>query len=64
MLDIFSTIFYKGDKFCDFQCHLVDFSSFFTRETTFVTSALLRVSQKGAALKGKNLLPMGANSFL
>ena len=48
--------------------HLVEFPSFFTRETTFLASCLLSVhkspSEKGSILKGKNLHPLGANSFL
>ena len=44
------------------------FSAIFTKETTFVASCLLfctpAPSEKGSTLKGKNLLPRGANSFL
>ena len=42
------------------------FSAIFPRETTFVTvyiPAYLVPSEKGSMLKGKNLLPKGANSF-
>ena len=44
----FSTIFNKGDNFCDLLfavLHMVPL-------------------QRGPTLKGKNLLPVGANSFL
>ena len=49
--------------------HLVDFFGIFCREDNLlVTSYLLTQhqapSQKGSTLKGKNLLPRGANSFL
>ena len=41
---------------------------FLTRENTFVAFFTLPVyqipSKKGSTLKGKNLLPVGANSFL
>ena len=44
------------------------FSVVFTRETTFVTYRFLSCTSspfgKRSALKGKNLLPIGANSFL
>ena len=45
----FSVTFYKGDNFCDFLLIFL------------YTNPLLK---KGSALKGKNLLPKGANSFL
>ena len=42
------------------------FSSSFTRETIFVTYISVQAfpSEKEHTLKGKNLLPKGANSFL
>ena len=42
------------------------FSSFSTREKTFVVTSFLktRPSEERTALKGKNLLAVGANSFL
>ena len=44
------------------------FSPIFTREITFMTSCLLSLtlssSEKESVLEGKNLLPLGANSFL
>ena len=43
------------------------FYTIFTRETTFLPfyfPAHQALSKKGLTLKGKNLLPMGANSFL
>ena len=48
-LDRFYAISAKGDNFCDF---LFSFQ---------YTKSLLK---KGSTLKGKNLLPRGANSFL
>ena len=44
-----SPILYKGDNFCDIL---------------FIFSDKQFPSEKGSTLKGKNLLPMGANSFL
>ena len=45
-----------------------EFSAIFIRETNFVVSCLLLCIRsgfwKGSTLKGKNLLPLGANSFL
>ena len=50
---------------------MVDFPPYFTRGTTLVTSCFgystcEAISEKGegSTLKGKNLLPVGANSFL
>ena len=47
---------------------LGSFPSFLITETIFVTSCLLPCINKsllqGFILKGKNLLPVGANSFL
>ena len=44
--------------------HLVDCITSFIRDTTFVNSYLLSftLSEKEITLKGKNLLPVGANS--
>ena len=49
--------------------HSVDFPTSFARETTFMASCLVScihktLSEKGSTLKGKNLLPVAANSFL
>ena len=48
--------------------HLLNFLPFLSRGTTFVTSCLLSSyqvpSEKESTLKGKNLLPGRANSFL
>ena len=41
--------FYKGDNFCDFLFALLYTNPY---------------PKKGSTLKGKNLLPIGANSFL
>ena len=46
--DRYSAIFYKGDNFCVFLYALLHPKPFW----------------KGSTVKGKNLLPMGANSFL
>ena len=46
-LGTLSTIFYKGDNFCD-----------------QVSFPVQKSPEKGCTLKGKNLLPWGANSFL
>ena len=58
----------KHDRNYGDWLHLVHFLPCFTRETTLVTScfAFLHTkspSEKGSTLKGKNLLPKGANSF-
>ena len=44
----FSAILYKGDNFCDLFC----------------LPSHQTPSEKWSALKGKHLLPQGANSFL
>ena len=43
-----SVMFYKGDNFCDFLFTFLHTNPF----------------EKESTLKGKNLLPWGANSFL
>ena len=58
-----------GHCFLDFILRRVGtLSRFLTRETAFLTSCLRSViqapSEKGSTIKGKNLLPRGANSFL
>ena len=45
----------KGSKFLPFRADP------FSRETVKIAAA---PSEKGSTLKGKNLLPLGANSFL
>ena len=49
MVGRFSSTAYKGSNFCDFL---------------FASPAQLVLSEKESTLKGKNLLPLGANSFV
>ena len=46
--------------------YMINFCLCFTKKTSFLASCLLfcHPSEKGSTLKGKNLLPWGANSFL
>ena len=68
MLQNLKNLYNLDTVYRDFFIHLVDFPSFIPKEKTLVASCLvsckLGPSEKRSTLKGKNLLPLGANSFL
>ena len=54
-----SPILFKGDNFCDFLFAFLNNKPFLKKPTLKGKNRFLR-----STLKGKNLLPRGANSFL